>query len=87
MVDVARANVPEASFHVVDGTASLPFEDARFDVVVSVYVLQYYVGCEESDFRELARVLRPGGRLVAIEQVTESDIGRGARQRRVSEEH
>lgn len=77
MVDAARTNVPEGSFHVVDGP-SLPFEDARFDVVVSVYVLQYYVGRDESVLRELARVLRPGGRLVAIEQVTESDIGRGA---------
>jgi SAM-dependent methyltransferase len=77
MVYVARTNVPEASFRVVDGS-SLPFEDARFDVVVSVYVLQYYVARDESVFRELARVLRPGGRLVAIEQVTERDIGRGA---------
>jgi SAM-dependent methyltransferase len=77
MVDAARTNVPKGSFHVVDGP-SLPFEDARFDVVVSVYVLQYYVARDESVFRELARVLRPGGRLVAIEQVTERDIGRGA---------
>jgi SAM-dependent methyltransferase len=77
MVDAARVGVPGASFRVVDGS-TLPFEDGSFDVVVSVYVLQYYVAREESVFRELARVLRSGGRLVAIEQVTDRDIGRGA---------
>ena len=77
MVDVARANVSGAAFHVVDGS-SLPFEAERFDVVTSVYVLQYYVARDENILRELTRVLRSGGRLVAIEQVTESDIGRGA---------
>ncbi|MGZ4337170.1 MAG: class I SAM-dependent methyltransferase [Gaiellaceae bacterium] len=77
MVDVARANVSGASFRVADGS-SLPFEDARFDVVVSVFVLQYYVTRDESVVRELTRVLRSGGRLVAIEQIAEGDIGRGA---------
>jgi SAM-dependent methyltransferase len=77
MVDVARRNVSGAAFHVVDGS-SLPFEAERFDVAISVYVLQYYVARDENILRELTRVLRSGGRLVAIEQVTESDIGRGA---------
>ncbi|HEU5217002.1 MAG TPA: class I SAM-dependent methyltransferase [Gaiellaceae bacterium] len=77
MVDVARANVSGAAFHVIDGS-SLPFEPERFDVVISVYVLQYYVTRDEHILRELTRVLRSGGRLVAIEQVTDSDIGRGA---------
>lgn len=77
MVEVARANVAGGAFHVVDGS-SLPFEAERFDVVISVYVLQYYVARDENILRELARVLRSGGRLVAIEQVTDSDIGRGA---------
>lgn len=77
MVDVARASVSGAAFSVVDGS-SLPFEAERFDIVISVYVLQYYVARDENILRELTRVLRSGGRLVAIEQVTESDIGRGA---------
>ena len=80
MVDAAGANVPGASFQVVDGM-SLPFEDAHFDVVTSVYVLQYYVTRGTNMLAELTRVVRPGGRLVAIEQVTESDIGRGASAR------
>jgi SAM-dependent methyltransferase len=69
--------VPGPSFRVVEGS-SLSFEDACFDIVVSVYVLQYYVRSDETVLRELTRVLRPGGRLVAIEQVADDDIGRGA---------
>jgi SAM-dependent methyltransferase len=77
MIDAARSHVPEASFRIVDGS-HLPFADGSFDVVVAVYVLQYYVGRDETVFPELARVLGPRGRLVAIEQVTERHIGRGA---------
>jgi SAM-dependent methyltransferase len=76
MVDAARVGVPAASFRVVDGQ-SLPFADDSFGIVVSVYVLQYYVAREESVLPELARVLRPRGRLVAIEQVADGDMGRG----------
>jgi 2-polyprenyl-3-methyl-5-hydroxy-6-metoxy-1,4-benzoquinol methylase len=41
----------------------LPFPDASFDVVASVTVL-CFVGDAERGVREMARVLRPGGRLV-----------------------
>jgi SAM-dependent methyltransferase len=77
MVAVARANVPHARFETIDGQ-SLPFADRSFDLIVCSYVLQYYVGRADSIASELARVLQNGGRLVAIEQVTDSDIGRGA---------
>jgi ubiquinone/menaquinone biosynthesis C-methylase UbiE len=76
MADVARRRVPEARISVIDGSA-LPFSDERFDLVVSAYVLQYYVGHGSALTQELARVLRSAGALVAIEQVADGDLGRG----------
>jgi SAM-dependent methyltransferase len=76
MVAVAQARVPQARFQTIDGL-TLPFEEGQFDLVVTAYVLQYYVGDDGAIPIELGRVLRGGGRLIAIEQVTESDIGRG----------
>src|SRR5262249_22477411 len=77
MVSAAREAVPEASFATIDGT-TLPFRDDSFDVILAVYVLQYHVREDRGVARELGRVLRQGGRLLAIEQVTDSDLGRGA---------
>jgi SAM-dependent methyltransferase len=76
MVAVAHRRVPQASFQTIDGQ-TLPFGDGRFDLVVTAYVLQYYVAGDGGIARELARVLRDDGLLVAIEQVTAGEIGRG----------
>lgn len=77
MLEAARRVAPRARFHQVEGTV-LPFDDQVFDVIVSVYVLQYYV---DRGFAAVAgdfgRVLRPGGRVVAIEQVVSGELGRG----------
>jgi SAM-dependent methyltransferase len=43
---------------------ALPFDDAEFDCVVAGWVL-YHVQDRDRAIREVARVLRPGGRLVA----------------------
>jgi SAM-dependent methyltransferase len=76
MIAVAQALVPEGRFQTTDGS-TLPFADGSFDLVVTTYVLQYYAEGDRAVPRELVRVLRSGGRLIAIEQVTGSDIGRG----------
>jgi SAM-dependent methyltransferase len=76
MLAVARTRVPGARFHETDGT-TLPFDEGRFDLAVTAYVLQYYVRTASPIPGEIARVLRAGGRLLAIEQITDSDIGRG----------
>ena len=59
MVELARERVPGASLEVARAE-ELPFADASFDAVVAVGVLEY--GDLEASLRELARVLRPGGR-------------------------
>ena len=52
----------------------LPFEDGSFDVVVSTLVL-CGVDDQPRAFRELRRVLRPGGELLFIEHVRSGDPG------------
>lgn len=61
MVELARGRLPGAKLEVARAE-ELPFEDASFDAVVAVGVLEY--GDLEASLRELARVLRPGGRAV-----------------------
>jgi SAM-dependent methyltransferase len=70
-----RRNLARATFTVI-GDEGLPFADSTFDVAVTAYVLQYYVQ-EASVAAELARVLKTGGTVAAVEQVTDSEIGRG----------
>lgn len=49
----------------VGDAAELPFPDASFDCVVAAWML-YHVPELDRGVAELARVLRPGGRLVAV---------------------
>jgi len=52
---------------LVHGEAEeLPFEDARFDAVTFTYLLRY-VDDPAATVRELARVLKPGGRIASLE--------------------
>lgn len=55
---------PRLSFQVADGRA-LPFDDGSFDHAYSVSVLEHIPEPgDEAALRELARVTRPGGRVV-----------------------
>lgn len=62
LLERARSLHPEGRY-LISGGESLPFEDASFDLVVCYLVL-----IDIPDFRaaisEMARVLRPGGRLL-----------------------
>lgn len=62
MVELTRARGVEA---LVGDVQTLPFADATFDCAVAAWML-YHVPDVERGISELARVLRPGGRLVAV---------------------
>lgn len=61
MVELARARGVDAR---VGDVQSLPFDDGTFDCAVAAFML-YHVPEVDRGLAELARVLRPGGRLVA----------------------
>jgi ubiquinone/menaquinone biosynthesis C-methylase UbiE len=61
MVELTRARGVDAR---VGDVRMLPFEDGSFDVAVAAWML-YHVRNVDRAVGELARVLRPGGRLVA----------------------
>lgn len=66
MLDAARRRAADAGSHLdlrVAAADDLPFPDASFDVVVAVTVL-CFVADTRPVYREIARVLKPGGRLV-----------------------
>jgi ubiquinone/menaquinone biosynthesis C-methylase UbiE len=62
MVELARARGLDAQ---VGDVQELPFADGEFDCAVAAWML-YHVADLDRGIGELARVLRPGGRLVAV---------------------
>jgi SAM-dependent methyltransferase len=67
MVELAQARGLDAR---VGDVQDLPFEDRTFDVAVAAWVL-FHVPDLDRALRELSRVLRPGGRLVAATNATD----------------
>lgn len=68
MVDLTRERGLEA---VVGDIAELPFPDGSFDAAAANHVL-YHLPDVDRGLAELARVLRPGGRLVATTNAVRS---------------
>ena len=65
MVERARAKSPGVEWVCADAV-SLPFDDASFDVVTVGFGIRHFADLEEG-LRELARALRPDGRLACLE--------------------
>lgn len=69
IVGVDRTDEPRANRNVDAAAradlAALPFPDATFDVAISSHVAEHLTQPERV-FRELARVLKPGGRLLVL---------------------
>ncbi|WP_267239215.1 class I SAM-dependent methyltransferase [Nocardioides agariphilus] len=83
MADRLRRRADDhAAVEVVQAAAEqLPFENASFDTVVSTLVL-CTVHNVEASLSEVARVLKPGGRLLFIEHVRAADETLARRQAR-----
>ena len=60
----ARDN-PNVDSQVTGTLEALPFPDASFDAVLCTHVAEH-LACPEAAFNEMARVLRPGGRLLLL---------------------
>jgi len=68
MLDVARKKAPELRWE--QGNAlELPYEDGAFDAVTVGFGARNFSDLERG-IREMARVVRPGGRLVVLEITT-----------------
>jgi demethylmenaquinone methyltransferase/2-methoxy-6-polyprenyl-1,4-benzoquinol methylase len=66
MLAGARARFGERVVLVQGQAEALPFADASFDALSFTYLLRY-VDDVPATLRELARVLRPGGRIASLE--------------------
>jgi demethylmenaquinone methyltransferase / 2-methoxy-6-polyprenyl-1,4-benzoquinol methylase len=65
MIELARAKAPSIRFEVADVT-SLPYEDASFDIASIAFGIRN-VAEPRKGIAEMARVVRPGGRVVVLE--------------------
>jgi demethylmenaquinone methyltransferase/2-methoxy-6-polyprenyl-1,4-benzoquinol methylase len=65
MLDIARRKAPDIEFRAADAMR-LPFEDASFDISSIAFGIRN-VADPAKAIGEMARVLRPGGRLVVLE--------------------
>ncbi len=72
MVDAAKRNAERLGFTIEGRTADaeqLPYDDGTFDVVVGHAVIHHLPDVEQA-FREMLRVLKPGGRVVICGEPT-----------------
>lgn len=74
-LDVAAIDCADASVELVCGNAeALPFEDASFDAVVSVFMFHELPrNARRRVWAEARRVVRPGGRFVVVDSVQRVD--------------
>jgi len=74
---LAQAEHPNVKI-CVSGSESIPYEDGFFDKVYSTMAVHHFADQEKS-FREIARVLKPGGTLVIADISTRSFLGKVGR--------
>jgi ubiquinone/menaquinone biosynthesis C-methylase UbiE len=89
MLDIAKrrcASLPQVAFGMAD-VIRLPYDDASFDIALASQVYEYVEQVDQA-LKELARVIRPGGRVVLVDTDWESAVWAShddARMRRVIE--
>lgn len=72
LLERARANAPENVSFVEGDATALPFERAEFDLAGTRLTL-HHVRRPELVVAELARVTRPGGRILVVDQLAPAD--------------
>jgi demethylmenaquinone methyltransferase / 2-methoxy-6-polyprenyl-1,4-benzoquinol methylase len=70
MLELARAKAPGLRFETANALA-LPYADGRFDAATVGFGARNFSDLEQG-LREMARVVRPGGRVVVLEITTPS---------------
>ncbi len=70
---LARRKAGEQNLVIQGSAQGLPFSDGSFDTVVSTFPSEYIY--DPDTIAEVARVLRPGGRLVVVEGANLLPIG------------
>ncbi len=78
LLEAGRANAADAGVEIdwVEGDAEqLPFDDESFDAVISVFGCMFAPD-HQTTANELARVLRPGGRLAVCAWTPDGSVGR-----------
>lgn len=78
LLEAGRANAVDAGVEIdwIEGDAEqLPFDDESFDAVISVFGCMFAPD-HRATADELARVLRPGGRLAVCAWTPEGSVGR-----------
>ena len=87
MLELSRANAAEAGVanaHFLKGEIeAVPLPDASVDVVISNCVINLSTD-KPAVFREMARVLRPGGRIGVSDVVADDHLSQADRERRGS---
>jgi ubiquinone/menaquinone biosynthesis C-methylase UbiE len=77
LLEAGKAAAKEAGVEIewIEGDAQkLPFDDASFDVVTSVFG-SMFVPDQRTEAQEIARVLKPGGRMAVCAWTPEGTVG------------
>lgn len=78
LLEAAKAAAAEAGLEIdwIEGDAQkLPFDDDSFDVVLSVFGCMF-VPDQRAEAQEIARVLKPGGRMAIAAWTPEGNVGK-----------
>ena len=78
LIEAGKAAASEAGVDIewIEGDAQkLPFDDESFDVVTSVFGCMF-VPDQRAEAQEIARVLKPGGRLAIAAWTPEGNVGK-----------
>ena len=70
-IDVLKKRLPDVSGFVSPADAT-PFETENFDLIVSQYGFEY--GDHKKVIPEIGRILKPGGKFIALSHVTDGGI-------------